>query len=270
MRTTLLLSATALIALTLPGVPAAAAPTWPASPVVATAGRDFLAYDQGRGTAVEAVGDLDTASRVAVLVPGVGTRLADFDHGLGGVARRAPAVQARALYARMHAADPAARVAVVAWLGYVPPSELNLDAVREDVARAGARALVAFVRALLAQRPGAAVTLVGHSYGALVVGLAAPRLPQVHQVVVMGAPGMGVNRASDLGGARVYSALAPQDWMRRVPQVRLLGFGHGVRPSSPGFGATPLPTTGVAGHDYYLVPGSATLAAVAAVVLNQP
>jgi hypothetical protein len=43
-------------------------------------------------------------------------------------------VQARALYARMHAADPAARVAVVAWLGYCQPSELNLDAIREDVA----------------------------------------------------------------------------------------------------------------------------------------
>jgi hypothetical protein len=269
MRTTLLLSATVLLVLTLSGVPAPAAPAAPIPPVVATAGRDFLSYDQGRGTAVEAIGDLDTATRVAVLVPGVGTRLADFDRGLGGVARRAPAVQARTLYARMRTANPAARVAVVAWLGYVPPSGLNLDAIREDRARAGARALVAFVRALLARRPGAAMTLVAHSYGALVVGLAAPRLLQVHDLVVMGAPGMGVSRGSDLGGARVYSALAPQDWMRRVPQARLLGFGHGVRPSSPGFGAIPLPTGGVAGHDYYLVPGSATLAAVANVVLDR-
>jgi pimeloyl-ACP methyl ester carboxylesterase len=158
---------------------------------------------------------------------------------------------------------------VVAWLGYVPPSGLNLDAIREDRARAGAAALIAFVRSLLAQRPAAAVTLVGHSYGALVVGLAARRLPQVHDLVVMGAPSLGASRASDLGGARVYSALAPQDWMRRVPQVRLLGFGHGLRPSSPVLGATPLPTTGVAGHDYYLVPDSATLAAAANVVLGR-
>lgn len=268
MRTTLLIGATALLLLTSPGVPAPApAPLRPAAPTVATAGRDFLAYDQGRGTAVEAVGDLDIATRVAVLVPGVGTRLADFDRGLGGVARRAPAVQARTLYARMHAEDPAARVAVVAWLGYLPPSGLNLDAIREDRARVGARALVAFVRALLARRPGTAVTLVGHSYGAVVVGMAVRRLPQVQDVVVMGAPGMGVDRASELGGARVYSALAPQDWMGRVPQVQLLGFGHGRRPSSPGFGATPLPTAGVAGHDDYLMPGSATLTAVADLVL---
>jgi hypothetical protein len=73
-----------------------------------------------------------------------------------------------------------------------------------------------------------------------------------------------------LGGARVFSALAPQDWMRRIPQIRLLDLGHGRRPSSPAFGAMPLPTAGVAGHDYYLVPGSATLDAVANVVLDRP
>jgi pimeloyl-ACP methyl ester carboxylesterase len=268
MRTTLLLSATALLVLSLPGLPAPAA-TAPSRPEVATAGRDFLAYDQGRGTAVEAVGDLDTATRVAVLVPGVGTRLADFDRGLGGIARRAPAVQARALYARMRAAEPAARVAVVAWLGYLPPSGLNLDAIREDVARAGASALVAFVRTLLAQRPGATVTLVGHSYGALVVGLAAPRLPEVRDVVVLGAPGMGAGHAADLGGARVWSALAPADWIRRIPQVRLFGLGHGRRPSNPAFGARPLPADGVAGHDYYLTPGTSTLAAIAPIVLGR-
>jgi pimeloyl-ACP methyl ester carboxylesterase len=270
MRKTLLIGTTALLVLALTGAPAPAAPRPATVPVLATADRDFLVYDEDRGTAVEAVGDLDAATRVAVLVPGVGTRLADFDRGVGGVARRAPAVQARSLYARLRADDPHARTAVIAWLGYVPPSDLNLDAIREDRARTGAAALVAFVRALLAERPGAAVTLIGHSYGALVVGLAAPRLPQVHDVVTMGAPGTGVDRAAQLGGAHVFAALAPADWMRRVPQVRLLGFGHGRRPSSPGFGATPLPTAGVAGHDYYLVPGSATLAAVAGVVLGRP
>jgi hypothetical protein len=80
---------------------------------------------------------------------------------------------------------------------------------------------------------------------------------------------MGASRASDLGGARVWSALAPGDWMRNVPQLRLLGLGHGRRPSSARFGAIPLPTAGVAGHDYYLVPGSATLEAVTEIVLGR-
>ena len=90
---------------------------------------------------------------------------------------------------------------------------------------------------LHAQRPGAAVTLIGHSYGAIVVGLAAPRLPEVHDLVALGAPGMGAGRAADLGGARVWSALAAEDWIRRIPQVRLFDLGHGRRPSSPEFGA---------------------------------
>ena len=230
-------------------------------------GRQFLEFDRARGTAVEAVGDLAHATRIAVLVPGVDTELADFDRGLGGVTRRAPAWQARALVAELHATDPSARVAVVAWLGYRTPSGMGLDAIGEGRARAGAAALVAFVDALTARYSGAHVTLVGHSYGAIVAGLAAPHLPQVRDLVTLGAPGMGVDRAADLGGARVYAALAGTDWIHRVPQVRLFGLGHGERPTSPGFGAIALPTTGVAGHDGYLVPGSPTLAAVADVVL---
>ena len=237
----------------------------------AAAGRRFLTFDPaGGGTAAEVVGDLGAAGRVAVLVPGVDTKLRDFDRGLGGVARRAPAVQARSLYARLRADDPAARVAVVAWLGYHPPDGVGLDAVREVRARAGAAALTGFVRGLLARYPGLAVTLIGHSYGAIVVGLAAPHLPQVADLIALGAPGMGADRAAEFGTARVWSALAPADWIRRVPQVRLLDLGHGRRPSAPGFGARPLPTDGVAGHDYYLVPGSATLAAVARIVLGAP
>ena len=88
------------------------------------------------------------------------------------------------------------------------------------------------------------MTLIGHSYGAIVVGLAAPQLPEVRDLVALGAPGMGADRAADLGGARVWSALAPADWIRRIPQVRLFDLGHGRRPSEPGFGARRLPTAG--------------------------
>jgi pimeloyl-ACP methyl ester carboxylesterase len=113
------------------------------------------------------------------------------------------------------------------------------------------------------------VTLIGHSYGAIVVGMAAPRLPEVRDLVALGAPGMGADRAADLGGARVWSALAPGDWIRRIPQVRLFALGHGRRPSNPDFGARQLPTEGVPGHDYYLTPGSSTLDALAPIVLGR-
>ncbi|MEV7627261.1 alpha/beta hydrolase [Actinoplanes sp. NPDC089786] len=286
-----LLSAAALLLLTapIPVHPATAAPApVPALPSFAVAyrdsaaamqraggpyatwaGRRFLSFDPaGDGTAVEVVGDLTKADRVVVLVPGVDTTLKNFDRGLGGVARRAPAVQARAVYWKLRTTDRKAKVAVVAWLGYDPPEGIGLAAVREQRARAGARALAGFVEGVRRQRPRASVTLVGHSYGAIVVGLAAPRLPFVHDVVALGAPGMGAAHASDLGGARVWSALAPADWMRRIPQLRVFDLGHGRRPSDPSFGALPLPTDGVAGHDYYLTPGSATLDAVAQVALG--
>jgi hypothetical protein len=48
----------------------------------------------------------------------------------------------------------------------------------------------------------------------------------------------------------------------------VFGLGLGRRPSSAGFGVTALPTDGVAGHDYYLAEGSATLRAVSDVVLS--
>ncbi|RSM72166.1 hypothetical protein DMB66_06080 [Actinoplanes sp. ATCC 53533] len=234
----------------------------------ARSGRRFLSFDpRGDGRAVEVLGDLATAERIAVLVPGVDTRLRDFDRGLGGVAHRAPAVQARTVYAALHAAAPDARVAVVAWLGYDPPEGLSLESARDLRARAGAAALTELVQALPAR---AAVTLIGHSYGALVVGLAAPHLPRVTDVIALGAPGMGASTAADLGGARVWSALAADDWIRRIPQLRVGHLGHGRRPSNPAFGALSLPTTGVIGHDGYLSPGSATLEAVAAVVLGHP
>jgi hypothetical protein len=298
MRTLRLLTATALIAATL-GIPQSAGPALARTPAYlpplpefpvayrdsaaamraagdpyagwAESGRRFLSFDaSGDGTAAEVVGDLATADRIAVLVPGVDTRLRDFDRGLGGVSRRAPGVQARALYWKLRTTDRSGRVAVVAWLGYDTPDGIGPAAVAESRARAGAIALTAFTDDLYAQRPHAAITLIGHSYGAIVVGLAAPRLPYVRDLVALGAPGMGAGRATDLGGARVWSALAPADWIRRIPQLRLFDLGHGRRPSNPAFGARPLPTGGVAGHDYYLTPGSATLDAVAPIVLGSP
>src|SRR4051812_17770273 len=135
MRTSLILGFAVLLTLAFPGAPAPAAPAPPpmatglrsataamtaaGAPYAdwAATGRQFIEFDEAHGTAVEVVGDLGTATRVAVLVPGVDTKLADFDRGLGGVARRAPAVQARSIYTQLRADQPAARVAVVAWLG---------------------------------------------------------------------------------------------------------------------------------------------------------
>jgi alpha-beta hydrolase superfamily lysophospholipase len=132
--------------------------------------------------------------------------------------------------------------------------------------------LAAFVTAIARHRPTTTVVLVGHSYGALVAGLATRHLgPSVTDVVALGAPGIGVDRAADLGtSARVWAALAESDWIRRVPPVRIGRLGYGVPPSAPAFGARPLPAHLVRGHDGYLDAGTDTLDAIVSVVLGAP
>ncbi|WFE20754.1 alpha/beta hydrolase [Solwaraspora sp. WMMD937] len=260
-----------IVLATLCGVTLGTAPTGPGGPWPDTTGRRFLAFDtSGDGTAVEVVGDLATSRRIAVLVPGTDNTLATFDRGLDGVTHRAPAVQARVLYGAAHRREP--RTAVVAWLGYDPPEGFGPAALRWDRAEDGAAALVDFVADLCRRQPTASVVVVGHSYGALVAGLAAARLDGcVTDLVALGAPGMGAPRVDDLGTpARVWQATAADDWIRRVPAVRLAGFGHGTAPSTPSFGARPLPTDGVDGHDGYLQAGSGTLAALAELVAGDP
>ncbi|MFG1885372.1 alpha/beta hydrolase [Micromonospora sp. NPDC049102] len=233
-------------------------------------GRRFLTFDaRGDGRAVEVLGDLADADRIAVLVPGVGSTLADFDRGLGGVAGRAPAVQAAQLYRRLRSTDPSARVAVLAWLGYDPPDGV-VAAVSDASARRGAIGLAGLLRELATRRPTATITVIGHSYGALVAALAAAHAPaQVGDVVSLGGVGAGVQRADELrDGLRFWAAEASSDWIRRVPGVRLPGLGYGRRPGDPAFGARPLPVDGVSGHDGYLATGSATLGALAGVVLG--
>jgi hypothetical protein len=239
----------------------------------ATGDRQFLVFDpRGDGLVAEVFGDLSTADRIAVLVPGVDTRGTNFVTGLGGVAERAPAVQAANLYQTLtvgRVGGGGERVAVVAWLGYVTPHGVGRDAAREELARAGAVALDRFVGTLVQQRPSAGITLIGHSYGSVVIGLAAPHLPrQVTDLVAIGSPGMGVADATDLHtAARVWAGLSPTDWIRWVPGVEFLGVGHDTQPADPSFGARPFATTGVTNHDRYLAPGTASLTNIAAITL---
>jgi len=235
-------------------------------------GRQFLSFDpRGNGRVVEVFGDLGAADRIAVLVPGVANRAVNYNTGVGDVAARAPAVQARALYDATRAAAPGQKVAVVAWLGYDAPSGVGRAAAREELARAGAVALDQFAGDLVSLRPDSRITVVGHSYGSVVAGLAASRLPsQVKDLVVVGSPGMGVQRAADLRtAARVWAGQSGKDWISWVPPVKVWGAGHGTMPTNPGFGNTVFGTGGVVDHDHYLAPGTQSLANIVKIVLGR-
>jgi len=234
-------------------------------------GRQFLAFDpRGNGRVVEVFGDLGSADRIAVLVPGVSTTANNFNSGLDDVRDRAPAVQARALYDATRAAVPGQHVAVIAWLGYDAPQGVGRTAAREELARAGATALDTFTKDLAIMRPKARVTLIGHSYGSVVAGLAAADLPsQVKDLVVVGSPGMGVSRAADLHtSAHVWAGQSAQDWIDWVPAFQVWGAGHGTLPVTPGFGATVFGTNGVIDHDHYLAPGTQSLGNIVSIVLG--
>ncbi|GAA2999051.1 alpha/beta hydrolase family protein [Streptomyces lactacystinicus] len=229
-------------------------------------GRRILAFDpRGRGQVAEVYGDLATARRTAVIVPGSDIDLLRFDRASGPYGT--PAGMARAL---LDATD--GRTAVIAWAGYTTPLGLGPDAATEDLARAGAPRLTRLLDGLaVTTRPQAPPTVFCHSYGSVVCGLARPTPAQASGVVVLGSPGMGIGSAADLDpGVPLWAtARNDSDWIGDVPNVRLFGLGHGADPTAPGFGARPLPATGSHGHDGYFAPGTASLAAYAAVALGR-
>ncbi|WP_062010649.1 alpha/beta hydrolase [Streptomyces hygroscopicus] len=227
-------------------------------------GRQILAFDpRGRGQVAEVYGDLTTARRTAVIVPGSDIDLADFDRA--GAPYGTPAGMARALRARMAEDAPATPTAVIAWVGYTTPVGLGPDAATSRLARAGAPRLDRFLAGLAvttAATADAPPAVFCHSYGSVVCGLAASAMDRtrVSDLVVLGSPGMRTDSAEGLGtGARVWAARDRTDWIRRVAGYDLLGLGHGADPTDPSFGARVVSAERAEGHTGYFAPGTDSL-----------
>ncbi|MFC5641893.1 alpha/beta hydrolase [Kitasatospora cinereorecta] len=219
------------------------------------AGRQILLFDpRGRGQVAEVYGDLATARRTAVIVPGSDIDLHSFDRATDPYGT--PAGMARSLREAT-----GGQVAVVAWAGYTTPVGLGLDAATADLARAGA---VRLERLLAGLAPVTGpVTVFCHSYGSVVCGHADLRPEQVADAVVLASPGTGLARAGQLRVPLWAVRRNAEDWIGEVPHVSVLGLGHGADPTDPGFGARPIPSTGSHGHGGYFAPGTASLAAFA-------
>ena len=203
--------------------------------------RHFLLFDPaGDGRAAEVFGDLTTARHVAVVVPGMDNDLNNFT---GGDAER---VQHQASQF-----DPD-QVATIQWLGYDTPE--GATALGTGAAEPGAEALPQFVEGISAQRSERLHwTVIGHSYGSLVTGMAeSSQGLDVDETVLVGSPGVGVDHASDLGDGNVWVGLA--DW-------DLVGYSgwFGPNPHDKGFGATRFHTGDVSGHSSYFNEGSESL-----------
>jgi len=233
-----------------------------ASSLAAMRGHQFLDFNpRGQGLAVEVFGNLATASRVAILVPGSDTSLTTFDSR--GTA--SPGGGGAVLAAEAHRLDPGAHLAVIAWLGYAPPSTLSLAVMTSGDAGQGAAALRPLAVDLA--RHGRQVALLCHSYGSVLCGLAAPHLP-VTDIAVYGSPGMDASSVRALHTtARVWAGRGTGDWIRNVPHIRFLGLGFGQDPMAPAFGAGHF-DCGTGGHSGYLTPGSIALRNLASIALG--
>jgi hypothetical protein len=229
--------------------------------------RQILAFDPtGTGRAAEVLGNLSTATRVSVVVPGVDTDLLNFERT--SKAYTSPVGMARALYGAEQAASPGAHSAVIAWADYTSPTGVGLDASIGADAEFGAVRLEALLTALPQH---AQVALFCHSYGSVLCGVAAPDLPQgrVSDITVFGSPGMRAQHVSSLHTtAHVWAARDSGDWISGVPHLEFAGLGHGADPVSRGFGARVISAAGAVGHPGYFAPNTTSLANFAQIGLG--
>ncbi|MFJ1702004.1 alpha/beta hydrolase [Kitasatospora sp. NPDC088346] len=226
----------------------------------ALAGRQVLAFDpRGRGQVAEVYGDLATARRTAVVVPGSDVDLMSFDRARDPYGT--PAGMAREL--RAAAGE---QLAVVAWAGYTTPVGVGLDAAASDLAAAGGPRLHRLLAGLAPQ--AGPVTVFCHSYGSVVCARAGLGPGLAAGLVLLGSPGTDTDRAADLRVPVWAAERNDTDWIGDVPHVSVFGLGHGADPTAPGFGARLVSSAGSHGHTGYFAPGTASLANFTALALG--
>jgi pimeloyl-ACP methyl ester carboxylesterase len=236
----------------------------------------LLSIDPGHGRAIVAVGDPDRGANVLTFVPGTSESMGSLDRLMERADRMA---------------EHAGGTAVVTWLGYDPPADIPAAAGTGSARRAEAdlARFAAGVRATHADGP-VHHTVLGHSYGSLVIGMTAhDRGLDVDDAIFVGSPGVGVDRAGDLGlpVGHVWSSTArtdPIEWLRAGSGARdpfvlgrtgpADGQWFGADPSSARFGGhvftadpgDPRHPAGV--HSAYFDEGNAALDNIARIAVG--
>ena len=229
------------------------------------------------GRAAVAIGHLDTADDVSVLVPGmfftVGGQLVDWSTTAGELWDE----QRSWSYLLGRPDAQLDTTAVVAWMGYRTPDLTNVYDL--GLATAGAERLEDAISGLDAARASdpARVTVIAHSYGSTTATLAlSSGRVSVDSLALLGSPGSVVPTVGELAvtDGDVYAAAGSFD--------PVAGSGYfGADPATGGFGAVILHTGGGAdsvtgralgaalGHNDYLRPGTESLRSLALVGLGR-
>ncbi|QOD44986.1 hypothetical protein H9X71_06680 [Clavibacter zhangzhiyongii] len=230
------------------------------------------------GRAGVVVGDLDTASFVDLVVPGMYYSVADRLVDWTDVASRLQEHQTTLLGSRAAAAGG---VASVAWIGYRTPDLTGVGTL--DLAREGAEYLEDAIQGIQGVRRDDPphVTVIAHSYGttAAMLALSGGRA-SVDALALVGSPGGAVREASELAvpAGRVFVGQAPWD-----PVVGSSFFG--LDPGSPSFGARRFDVegspgsagvsadgalAGVVGHNSYFDRGTESFRNLALIGIDRP
>lgn len=218
----------------------------------------LMIFDPAHDRYAVAIGNVSTAQHVAVLVPGVGQD-ADTDMVQNGIP------YSRTIYSASNGVG--GPTAVILWKGYQNPT--IPEAWSTSYANDGAPALTSFCNGL-GLRSDQTLTIIGHSYGSVVTGLALSNYG-LHptNVIALGSPGMGVDGLGELNlrPGQFFDESTPGDL------VTDLGY-FGTDPSALNFGGTRM-STGVTGalpdpslhaHSSYFIPGSESMNNIADVV----
>ncbi|MFJ9580206.1 alpha/beta hydrolase [Streptomyces sp. NPDC101191] len=176
----------------------------------------LLGFDgNNMGRAIVSIGNPDTADNVVTYVPGTFAEL----ESIGGDMDRAVALQAEA-----ERQDGAHSTASIVWLGYDAPQSITTDATETKWADDAKEPLGNFIQGIEEanhREGGVNQTLLGHSYGSLVVGETMSThidLP-VDNAIMVGSPGVGVDHAKDLNipPDHVFAATAQNDLINVAP-----------------------------------------------------
>ncbi|WP_030740233.1 alpha/beta hydrolase [Streptomyces griseus] len=214
----------------------------------------LLGYDpvgHSDGKIILANGNPDTADHTAVYVPGTKANIEKIAEGadLGDLGR------SEVLWAESVQMSPRESYSTITWLDYDAPDKIGGEATRGSYAEDAGPTLRSFMEGNRAAHeahsgsPGH-TTLIGHSYGTTVVGVAAqsdigpvgdfgptPRIAD--DVIAVGSPGMQADHAADLGiGAKnVWAMGGPYDDQVVRQGGRLVGLGDSLTiPTDERFG----------------------------------
>ncbi|MCV7192966.1 alpha/beta hydrolase [Mycolicibacterium brumae] len=205
-----------------------------------TVARQFIGFDPERQSLIELHGDLNTATGLGVLVPGLNTRMQDSAANTETVVRFTRA--------------GAGKLAMITYLGGPFPTGADIVSGLRQAADPGyaermAPRLAAFSedvdRTVDATGRDIPVTYLGHSYGGSILGTAEKHGLTADRVVYVEAAGAGVGVLSPADWhnrnpkVQRYSMTAPGDW---IEAVQGFPFGpHGADPDTMP-GVLPLPT----------------------------